>query len=230
MTDASRPDMLDALGKRLANAAVARDLTCTPFPEIVGTAFRGGEAAGAASIRPSELPLASRGLRIGRYSVVLGLLAETATLNAVRETVRRYRNQCVIARSYLSANEALDLQLVLMGPRGSEASPDWQALALMVERDDRVARKLAWLRPEDPVNDDASFEDFLGRTFLSRPWSNAAALDPAALDRLSSSEPIGTGVPRNTAEAWEAIALGAEEDPVKVVNALVDAWAKRNAA
>ena len=101
---------------------------------------------------------------------MLGVLPETASIDAVRETLRRYRNQCVIARSFLSPNQVLDLQLMLVGPRGSERSAEWRSLALMVERDDRVARKLAWLRPEDPARDPESFADFLKRTFLARPW------------------------------------------------------------
>jgi hypothetical protein len=83
---------------------------------------------------------------------MLGILPDVAAIEAVRETLRRYRNQCVIARSFLGTNETLDLQLMLLGPRASERQEAWRAMALMVERDDRVARKLAWLRPEDRLN------------------------------------------------------------------------------
>lgn len=230
-TEFERPgDVLEAFAKRLTDAADLAGLPHGSAEAIVSGDFRGGAGSGVASITASDLPAAGMGLKIGRYTLVLGLLPDTSNLNAIREAVRRYRNQCVIARSYLSPNEALDLQLLLVGPVGSEDSPDWKAAALMVERDDRVARKLIWLRPGDPVNVATSFAEFLGRSFLARPWVVADALDPALLDELNSKDGGGTGVPRNTAEAWEAIALREEEDPMRTVNLVIEAWAKRGAA
>ena len=162
---------------------------------------------------------------------MLGVLPEVPTLEGVRETLRRYRNQCVVARSFLTANQALDLQLLLMGPRGSERQAAWQTLALMVERDDRVARKLAWLRPEDPQRDGESCEDFLKRTFFARPWvRKEGEFDDAALDALSSNTPVAEGLPRTVADEWERTALDTSKTPDQIVAALVKAWERRGQA
>lgn len=226
-----QPDAtLAALAARLAAAAKPLDLPLRSADELVGTAFRGGTGSAAATIKPGDLPSTCRGLQIGRYTLVLGVLPETPSLNAVSECVRRYRNQCVVARSYLSPNAALDLLLILMGPAGSEASSHWQSAALMVERDDRVARKLVWLRPETASGDDASFAEFASRTFLARPWHRAKHVDPAQLDQLNTAEHSPIALPRTTAQAWEAAALHAEEDPERTVTEIVAAWAQRGAA
>ncbi|KAB0482233.1 hypothetical protein SAMN04490202_3329 [Pseudomonas reinekei] len=214
--------------ENLKAAAEQCELQVSDWPELAGVSFRGGEASASTRLSPSDLPAVKYGIKIGRYSVVVGVLPEEPNAPAIRETLRRYRNQCVIARSFLSANQALDLQLMLVGPRGSERLSEWQALALMVERDDRVARKLAWLMPEEEANDGASFGDFLKRTFLARPWSFEGRFSAAALDRLSSaSETSISPLPRNVAEEWEQIALGPEEDPMKIVDALINAWKRR---
>jgi hypothetical protein len=215
----------------LRSAADMVKLTVANDADVTGATFRGGQDSASAKLNPSDLPRVKRAMRIGRYVVILGLLPSTSSLAAVRETLRRYRNQCVIARSFLSTNEALDLQLMLIGPRGSERDAEWRTLALMVERDDRVARKLAWLRPDDSTGDTTSFEDFLRRTFLARPWNNEGKFSVAALDRLKVERDTGdSGVPRNTADEWEAIALKREEDPSKLVNALIEAWKRRSGA
>ena len=225
-TEGNLPPVLANLIDRLAAAATERGLDCSLRSEFISPCFRGSESE-ATRMSPSDLPVVAAGISIGRHSLVLGLLPETPTFAAVRETVRRYRNQCVIARSYLSANAALDLQLIIAGPAGSEGSREWEAMALMVERDDRVARKLAWLLPTDPANEDESFSEFLGRSFLSRPWASAPMLEPAPLDELSAPDSDSTVIPRDTAGQWEAIALRGEEDSFKTVDALIAAWAKR---
>lgn len=214
--------------ENLRSAAEQCELQVSDWPELAGVSFRGGEASASTRLSPSDLPVIKYGLKIGRYAVVVGVLPEEPNAPAIRETLRRYRNQCVIARSFLSANQTLDLQLMLVGPRGSERVSEWRAVALMVERDDRVARKLAWLRPEEDANDVASFGDFLKRTFLARPWSFEGGFSVAALDRLNSANEKNIGLlPRNVAEEWEKIALGPEEDPMKIVDALINAWKRR---
>jgi hypothetical protein len=217
---------LDWVQAALTTAAVAVDLVVDPAPQLTSAVFRGGEAAVAAKLDVSDLPAAVRGLRVGRYAVLLGLLPEIPSSEAVVETLRRYRNQCVIARSYLTPNEALDLQLFLIGPRGSEPLDNWQSLALSVERDERVARKLAWLRPAQPSADEASFADFLKRTFLARPWKHQAVFTMAALDNMNKIAAVGD-VPRNTVGEWILLALTQRSDPSKLVEGLVDAWSKR---
>ncbi len=221
---------LEDFAERLRTAARHLNLAVTDRSELAGTSFS-GESSASTTLSPSDLPSESHAIKVDRFTIVLGLLPEIAALEAVRETLRRYRNQCVVARSYLSANETLDLQLMLLGPRASERQDSWRALALMVERDDRVARKLAWLRPEDPLRDEESFAEFLKRTFLARPWvRDASEFEDAALDELSAGSIAQPGLPRTTAEEWERIALDESKSPDQIVSALIKVWERRGQA
>ena len=231
MTDGSTlsPGLAD-FAERLRAAGLALDLKVDDRPDLASTTFNGGSSK-STSISPTDLPAESHAIRIDRFNIVLGVLPEIAALEAVRETLRRYRNQCVVARSYLGTNETLDLQLMLLGPRSSERQEAWRALALMVERDDRVARKLAWLRPEDEKRDEESFTDFLKRTFLARPWvHDEGEFEDAALDELSGSDASTQGLPRTLADEWERIALDEKKGPDEIVSALVKAWERRGQA
>lgn len=217
---------------RLRTVAEGLGLAVTDRPELANSTFNGGSTR-STSLSPTDLPAECYAVRINRFNIVLGVLPEIATLEAVRETLRRYRNQCVVARSYLGTNETLDLQLMLLGPRASERQEAWRSLALMVERDDRVARKLAWLRPEDERRDNESFADFLKRTFLARPWVHEEGqFDDAALDELSGSGSGAStpGLPRTLADEWEHIALDEKKSPDDMVTALVRAWERRGQA
>lgn len=212
---------------RLRRTAVALGLRVADRTDLVGTAFQGASTS-SNSLSLTDLPAEAHAIQIDRFNIVLSALPDVPTMAAVLESLRRCRNQCVVARSYLSANETLDLQLMLLGPRASETQQAWRALALMVERDDRVARKLAWLRPEDPQRDEESFADFLKRTFLARPWAHAEGkFEDAELDRLSAAGPTAPGLPRTTAEEWERIALNEKNSPDDIVAALVKAWERR---
>lgn len=215
---------------RLQKAAEALGLKVERRPQLASSTFNGGSSK-STSLSPTDLPAECSAIRIDRFNIVLGLLPDMPAMEAVLETLRRCRNQCVVARSYLSANETLDLQLMLLGPRSSERQEAWRALALMVERDDRVARKLAWLRPEDPKRDDESFADFLKRTFLARPWVHPEGqFEDAALDELSTTGASAPGLPRTTADEWERIALDEKKSPDEIVAALVKSWERRGQA
>ncbi|TAZ68256.1 ABC-three component system middle component 1 [Rhizobium ruizarguesonis] len=231
MTDQSTlsPGLAD-FAERIRSAALALDLKVEDRPELASAIFNGGSSK-STSISPTDLPGESHGIRIDRFNVVLGVLPDIATLEAVRETLRRCRNQCVVARSYLGTNETLDLQLMLLGPRSSERQDAWRSLALLVERDDRVARKLAWLRPEDKRRDEESFTEFLKRTFLARPWvHDDGKFEDAALDELSGGDASTQGLPRTLADEWERIALDEKKTPDDIVSALVKAWERRGQA
>lgn len=228
MTDsaASSPGLAD-FAARLRTAALALDLKVDDRPELARATFNGGSTK-STTLSPTDLPAERHSIRIDRFNIVLGILPDVPAMEAVLETLRRYRNQCVVARSFLGTNETLDLQLMLLGPRASERQEAWRAMALMVERDDRVARKLAWLRPEDPANDSESFTDFLKRTFLARPWVHAEGqFEDVALDQLSATAP---GLPRTTAQEWERIALDEKKTPDDIVAALVKSWERRGQA
>jgi hypothetical protein len=220
--------ILDALHARLSAAAERVGLPVADAPRLTSNVFLGGEGAEVARLQPSDLPYPVRALQVGRYAVLLALLPEQPSLEAVTELLRRFRNQCVVARSYLSADEVLDLQGILVGPRGSEPVDEWRPLALLVEQDERVARKFAWLPPADEAADDASFADLIKRTFLARPWVNDATFTMAALDNLHRAAAMwDTSVPRDTVDEWVKLALGTRIDASTLVGGLVDAWARR---
>lgn len=215
---------------RIRSAALTLELEVKDRPELAGEIFNGGSSK-STSISPTELPADSYGMSINRFNIILGVLPDVATQEAVRETLRRYRNQCVVARSYLGTNETLDLHLMLLGPRSSERQDTWRSLALLVERDDRVARKLAWLRPEDESRDDESFKEFLKRTFMARPWVHAERkFDNVPLDKLSGNESLNQALPRTLADEWESIALNEKKDPDEIVSALIKAWKRKGQA
>ena len=223
------PSLTD-FADRLRKAAGGLGLPVEIRPQLASSTFNGGSSK-STSLSPTDLPAECHAIRIGRFNIVLSVLPDIPTLEAVRETLRRCRNQCVVARSYLGTNETLDLQLMLLGPRASERQAAWRALALMVERDDRVARKLAWLRPEDEQRDEESFADFQRRTFLARPWiHDKDKFDDAALDELSDSGASTPGLPRTLADDWERIALDETKSPDDIVTALVRAWQRRGQA
>lgn len=215
--------------ERLRKWASEVNLDVKDQPDLTGHFFRGGTTA-STTLDPSDLPTESIAYRVGRYTIMVGMLPDVPTPEAIIETLRRYRNQCVVARSYLSSSQSLDLQLMLLGPRGSEGLDTWRSLALMVERDDRVARKLAWLRPEDSQRDSQSFAEFVKRTFLARPWEKAIKFENISLDQLSEPAVIGGSLPRSTAEEWELIALALDSDSShdETVDALIKSWQKRS--
>ena len=192
-------------------------------PEFSGTSFNGSDAH-SATLSSSDIPAECIALSIGRYTLILGALPDTPTKIAVEEVVRRYRNQCVVARSHLKPSESLDMQLMLLGPRGSDTNSDWDTLAKLVERDDRVARKLVWLMPEAPEGDDTGYDQFIKRSLFSRPWRKPSDFKDLELDKLSDADVKGDGLPSAMVEAWEKIALDPEKTPDEIVDAIVKVW------
>ncbi|GAB2863300.1 hypothetical protein GCM10027277_34960 [Pseudoduganella ginsengisoli] len=120
------------------------------------------------------------------------------------------------------------MQLILVGPRGSAADSDWLALALSIERDDRVARKLVWLLPDTPEEDGESYDQFIKRTFLAKPWSEPDQLGNQALDKLSDANVKVDGLSHSLVDEWKRIALDQEKTPDEIVEALVKAWEVRD--
>ena len=221
---------LDLLLARL-NAA-ARKIGFDPYdqPGLTRAWFKGGEGTEKATLSASDLPTETRSLRFDRYTFLLALMPDEPTPESVGDCVRRFRNQCVIARSFLAPNEALDLQGILMGPRGSDQDDDWKAIALMVERDDRVVRKFVWLRPAKADEEDASFEDLLRRSALARPWISDAEFTMAALDNINRlAAGTTSSVPRDLMDDWIRLALSDNPNPDRLVDQLISAAQARNA-
>lgn len=144
------------------------------------------DASDPLSSRASEdLPTVMTGARMEGTAVLFGVLSGEPAYEAVRDSLRRYRNQATIARSWLGA-DAANLQLFLATPPGSAGDAAWQELAALIEADDRVCRKLVWLLHADSVQ--SSAEEFLTRTFLASPWSAAVKSDAPRLDSMSVIE------------------------------------------
>lgn len=222
---------LDSAEALLSARAIELDLGFQQMPQYAEQAFSGGGDSASARLEENDLPAHARGLQIDRYAIVLALMPEAPNEESIVDTVRRARNQCVVARSYLTSPAALDLHAILLGPRGSEGVDKWRALALIAERDERVARKFVWLRPEDPAADKTSFAEFTQRTFLARPWVTDAVFSMARLDNISRAAAAGE-VPRDTASIWIQLASVAEDDddhdPDAMVDGMIAAWRRRS--
>lgn len=216
-------EVLDVGERLLAGVATRLGLAFEAKPGFAGQAFCGGDGTPSARIESSDLPNHVRGYQVGHYPVLLTLLSEAPDQTGVDEVVRRMRNQCVVARSFLAPAAALDLNAIMIGPRGSEGDDRWKALALIAERDERVARKLVWLRPSDPSVDEQSFENFTKRSFLARPWNTDAMFSMASLDNVSRALAF-EGLPRDTAEEWIELASDLGTEPDVLVEKLVASW------
>jgi len=216
--------LADALTRRAREAG----LDAADAPELVAAGFDGGGGDPATTLDEGDLPLVRLGLSIGRYRLVLGLLPETADEALLAQTMRQHRNQCVVARSTLASAAALDLQLVMVGPRGSEEKDAWRAVALGIERDDRVARKLVWLRPSRSEDDPESFDAFVKRTFLARPWLARGRFAAAELDSIAAIVDAGETT-RDTAGRWTRLAVERGGEPDSLVDGLVQVWSERSA-
>lgn len=153
------------IGGQVSDAAV----------ELVGSRFNSevlSEAVSRTSItrHDNDLPKSVCGARIDDIPVLIGELSGTALRANIEPQLRRYRNQAMIARSWL-ASEAPNLQMFLIGPEGAFSKPEWRQLAAEIEADDRTCRKLIWLYDQPPTEVEA--ELFLNRTFVARPWPTA---------------------------------------------------------
>lgn len=145
------------------------------------------EAADPRSDRVSQdLPTIVSGFRMEGTPVLFGLMSGEPTYENMRDGLRRYRNQAIIARSWLDA-DAANLQLFLAAPPGAAGDDaTWHEFAALIEADDRVCRKVVWLPPADSVRESAA--EFLSRTFLASPWKATMVSEAAPLDSMSAIE------------------------------------------
>jgi len=211
---------LELFSSLFAERARAVGLAFDALSAITGNSFGTGDAA-TTRLGPDQLPDLVYGCLVGRHPLILGILPKIANAESVFASVRRYRNQCVVARSNLTADQALDLNLFLLGPAGSDNDEQWKALGATIERDDRVARKQVWLRPLQADANEDSFRLFCERTFMARPWLKGhpieaqLALDP--IEELFTDEGGPAGVGRN----WFGLADGDIEPGPDLVEALI---------
>lgn len=220
-------ERLEEFVRRVVDAASALGIAAEAREALISANFRGG--SGEAVLKGSHLPDQVAAKTIGRFPILFGLLPVSPEAVLVREGVRRYRNQAVVSRSHLPLGQAMDLQIWFVGPDGSEGDPAWLTLALAIERDDKVARKLVWLPPEGEAERDVSFLRFAARTFLARPWKSVPPQSGAQLDRLSElfSLAEGLGIEPTVLGQWFELADSDLADGAELVDALVAAWPGR---
>ena len=130
--------------ERVARAAGDVGLSLVRREDLESREFRGGR--GQETLQASLLPDEVYGAFVGRIPLLLATLPDSHNEHIVDDAIKRLRNQSVIARSFLKPEQVVDLQLWLSGPLASAENPLWRSVAVVVERDERVARKLVWLR------------------------------------------------------------------------------------
>jgi hypothetical protein len=178
-----------ALTEMLIAAATSIGAKAVPGPpELAGGHFNSEVLSDAISGRSlmrhsADLPTRVASARIDDIPVLIGELVGAPARQAIDPQLRRYRNQAMIARSWL-ASDAPNLQLFLIWPVGEYLNANWRQYAAEIEADDRACRKLVWLLDSDPTEQSA--RQFLARTFVARPWPHAS--QQVLLDAMATYE------------------------------------------
>jgi hypothetical protein len=97
-----------------------------------------------------------------------------------------------------------------------------QGIIDLAEREETVCRKLVWVPQKDSIS--LSYEDFLARTFLARPWKSVKAVLDAPLDHnqgLVERILVKHGLPRQVATQWIHFATVHKDDPDSLISQLV---------
>lgn len=95
--------------------------------------------------------------------------------------------RCAAASMQSVGRTAIDMLVLLIGPEGSDADPEWLRAAAAIEIDDRVCRKLVWLPGVDAAR---SADEFLAKTPFARPWRVSRPLggDVSSFNQLAGDE------------------------------------------
>ncbi|KQU93861.1 ABC-three component system middle component 1 [Devosia sp. Root105] len=207
----------EQLRDRLIASAMTLGWTTALVPEFTRPQFRGRSDESSVA-----LPIGAYGLRLGNYPtivapVVLGSVEEMQT------SLRRLHSQMVIARSYMRAEEVINAHLILCA---ADPSPDadWRNVVDLAERDETVCRKIIWI--PDKAALDASYKEFLTRTFLAAPWREADEQFNAPLDNnqgLAQRILVNRGLSREVADQWVNAVRRMSDDPDALVVELVSA-------
>lgn len=109
-------------------------------------------------------------------------------LDTARSVWAASQRQAAMVRTTVAADKGEDLILVLVGPPGSRDDGDWKALAMEIERNDLVCRKLVWLPGKKHPCAPESLREFTRRTFIAKPWLEIDSTQPEGLDRLATQD------------------------------------------
>lgn len=202
--------------RRLKARAEALHLVAEDFPMLVSSSFRGRDEDAL------EATTELAGLRLGAYPVIVSPLSTKAESD-VRRQVRLLHNQAIVARSYLTNAQVVDLHVFFVAE--PDASDDeWRKYVDVIERDESVCRKLVWTRTTTVSQ---SFERFVQRTFLARPWDGETGETDVPLDQnVSLVQHVleSHGLSPSAASEWIAAASEPQHGgPAELVRRLISA-------
>lgn len=209
--------LIEDMCERLLAAAEANKWEKRKAPELVAHNFRGGDIQ-----TDVKLPQNARGLMLGRYPVVACEL-RLSSPDEVEVDLRAAHNQVMIARSYLSNMQVIDAHIFFVAEE-PKSDVDWKRQVDLVERNERVCRKLVWMRHASDA--DNSFGCLIDRSFLAQPWQDVSQLIGAPLDqneRLVELVLESQGLSAALAAAWVELAKAESDDANHLVEQLVAA-------
>jgi hypothetical protein len=209
--------LIDDLCARLIASAKAVGWTTSEEPNFVSQRFRGRDEEAQV-----QLPIGARGLRLGRYPVVVGAI-DVKDSDGMLSQLRSAHNQMVLARSFMRADEIIDAHIFFVTEVPSPDA-DWAQLVDLVERDESVCRKIVWVPHITDLN--ASYDAFLDRTFLAQPWISTDEQNSAPLDqneRLVENILQKNGLSAAAAAKWVQLADLGLDDHDELIDQLVAA-------
>jgi len=122
-------------------------------------------------------------LRVGNYTVLLTSIVFAE--ESIERTFEIALLWAAMIRSHLSSGTEDDIHLVFVGPPNVDNIDYSSAKSEWIEQDERFCRKLVFLRePEKTLYE--SINDFLERTFLSRPWESDGEKMQTELDAVAA--------------------------------------------
>jgi len=207
-------ELLQDMGERLRGAAQEAGYDVSPWPDLAKKSFRGSNEEQEFT---AKLPYLL-GLRIGPYPIIASVVELEDEANVLLQH-QRLLKQAVIARSYLPQAKMVDLHLLLV----THETPRAVNLCELIERDESVCRKLVWIAPTE--GRDNSFNLFIARTFMARPWRRVQKELIGPLDQntaLVQRALISEGLSPQIAGAWVEI-CASESDPVERVRKMIQA-------
>ncbi|MFD1984433.1 ABC-three component system middle component 1 [Mesorhizobium newzealandense] len=207
----------EELNYRLIESAKVLDWTTAIVPEFTLAKFRG-----RSDETTVPLPAGTYGLRLGDYPTIVAPVV-LGSVEEMQASLRRLHSQMVIARSYMRAEEVINAHLMLCATNPSPDA-DWRSVVDLAERDETVCRKIIWI--PDTVAMEASYKDFLTRTFLAAPWREADESLNAPLDNnqgLAQRTLVARGLTNEVAQQWVSAVRRVKDDPDALVVELVSA-------
>lgn len=208
---------LDEFVQRLERSTAAVKWPAERVDVFLSPRFRGRDDASVDSLAGFAV-----GLRLGAYPV-LAAVVELKDLAGMQADLKRLHAQMVIARSHMRAEEIINAHILLCA-REASSQYDWRAVIDVAERDETVCRKMIWNWATGSI--EASYDNFIARTFLAVPWTDVETRPNAHLDQtdsLSRRVLREAGLSPAEAGAWVRVARADTEDPAIRVTQYVDA-------